>query len=242
MSRFMISAATATMFLLGTTTLVVAQQETGELPSAGAMAEQSDMMPSQQGNRMQGDRGEGGDRMMQRDDWSQDRRGDGMRRGGHMGYGMRDGQMRGEGHMGYDMRGDRMRGEGHMGYGMRGDQMRSEGHMGYGMRGGHMPMMRGEYGPCRMGPMGKMSDGQGGFGMGPRMMLMMMALVDTDGSRTISLEEMQAVHERMFNYIDADGDGELTIEEIRDFMQGGGLLPSERNNAEPQTDLEESDD
>jgi EF hand len=55
------------------------------------------------------------------------------------------------------------------------------------------------------------------------MMLMMMALVDTDTSGTLSLEEVQAVHARMFQYADTDDDGELTIDELRAFMHGEGM-------------------
>jgi hypothetical protein len=57
--------------------------------------------------------------------------------------------------------------------------------------------------------------------MGPHMMIMMMAMIDTDGSGTLSLDEIQAVHARLFKYADTDGNGELTIEEIGAFMRGG---------------------
>jgi hypothetical protein len=99
-----------------------------------------------------------------------------------------------------------------------GQQMPGMGQMqGRGMmrgpddRGGMM-MGRGMYGGMDRGP--------GPHAMRPHMMLMMMALVDTDGSKTLSLEEVQAVHARLFAYADADGDGELTLAEMRDFMQG----------------------
>lgn len=69
-------------------------------------------------------------------------------------------------------------------------------------------------------------DRMGRGGMGPHMMLMMMALIDTDGSETLSLEEVQAVHARMFQYADADDDGELTLQELRGFMHGGGENPA----------------
>ena len=51
--------------------------------------------------------------------------------------------------------------------------------------------------------------------MRPHMMLMMVAMVDADGSGALSLEEVQAVHARMFKYADADTDGELTLEDAR---------------------------
>lgn len=64
-----------------------------------------------------------------------------------------------------------------------------------------------------------------GAGMmgGPGMMRMMMIFMDTDGDGALSLEEMQAVHSRMFKAMDADGNGRLSLEEIQAFMQGGGL-------------------
>jgi hypothetical protein len=52
------------------------------------------------------------------------------------------------------------------------------------------------------------------------MMMLMMALVDTDASETLSLEEVQAVHARMFKYADTNDDGELTLDEMRAFMHG----------------------
>ena len=62
--------------------------------------------------------------------------------------------------------------------------------------------------------------GRGGR-MGPDMMVMMMIMVDTNGDGALSLEEVQAVHARIFNYADADDDGRLTVEELRGFFHGG---------------------
>lgn len=101
-------------------------------------------------------------------------------------------------------------------------------------QGGTMPMMRQGAGGSMMqgqnmmgGAMMQgrhmMGEGRGRGGMGPHMMLMMMALVDTDASETLSLEEVQAVHARMFQYADTDDDGELTIEELRAFMHGEAM-------------------
>jgi len=65
-------------------------------------------------------------------------------------------------------------------------------------------------------------------GMGHGMMLkMMMAMMDTNGDGALSLEEVQAVHARMFGMIDADGDGKATLDEIQSFMQGGGMPAAE---------------
>lgn len=55
----------------------------------------------------------------------------------------------------------------------------------------------------------------------PMMMRMLFIAIDTDGSGTLSLAEVLALHERLFKAADADGNGELTPEEMRAFMMGG---------------------
>ena len=92
-----------------------------------------------------------------------------------------------------------------------------------------MPMMHGDRAGMMQGHRAGMMQGHsmmggasGRGGMGPHMMLMMMALIDTDGSETLSLEEVQAVHARMFQYADTDDDGELSLQELRGFMHGEG--------------------
>jgi hypothetical protein len=57
--------------------------------------------------------------------------------------------------------------------------------------------------------------------MGPDMMVLMMIMVDTNGDGALSLEEVQAVHARIFNYADTDDDGRLTLDELRSFFHGG---------------------
>jgi Ca2+-binding EF-hand superfamily protein len=52
------------------------------------------------------------------------------------------------------------------------------------------------------------------------MMRMLFSLMDSDGDGTISLQEFQAAHDRIFKAIDANKDGRLTLEEIQAFMQG----------------------
>lgn len=70
------------------------------------------------------------------------------------------------------------------------------------MAGGMMGMMR------MMGP-GMMNM------MGPGMMPMMVIMLDADGDGGVSLEEYQAVHQRMFRAMDTDGDGRLTAGELQ---------------------------
>ncbi len=87
--------------------------------------------------------------------------------------------------------------------------------------GADMPMMmRGRYDDDDRCHEHGMGGGARHGMMRPHMMLMMMALVDTDGSGALSLDEVQAVHARLFKYADTDSDGELTPEEIRAFMFG----------------------
>ena len=77
--------------------------------------------------------------------------------------------------------------------------------MGHGMMGGHM-MGRGMMGRGAMGP--------------PFMMRMMFALMDADSDGTVSLQEFQAAHERIFKAMDTNKDGKLTLEEMQAFMHG----------------------
>jgi Ca2+-binding EF-hand superfamily protein len=52
------------------------------------------------------------------------------------------------------------------------------------------------------------------------MMRMLFALMDRDGDGTVSLQEFQAAHERIFKAMDANKDGVLTLEEIQALMRG----------------------
>ncbi len=70
-------------------------------------------------------------------------------------------------------------------------------------------------GPGMMGRGGMMGPGSMGHGM---MMRMLFAMMDSDGDGTISLQEFQAAHERIFRAMDANKDGHLTLEEIQTFM------------------------
>jgi Ca2+-binding EF-hand superfamily protein len=57
--------------------------------------------------------------------------------------------------------------------------------------------------------------------MGRGMYRIMFALMDTDGDGTLSLEEFQAAHAKIFKAMDAKKDGKLTLEGIEMFMRGG---------------------
>ncbi|MGC2084189.1 MAG: EF-hand domain-containing protein [Bradyrhizobium sp.] len=102
-------------------------------------------------------------------------------------------------------------GEGTMGH-------HGEGVMGHDNEGmmGHGGMMDGAM-TGRM--MGRGMMGGGAMGS-PFMMRMMFALMDADGDGTISLQEFQAAHERIFKAMDANKDGKLTPEEMHTFIHG----------------------
>src|SRR5215475_8703121 len=80
----------------------------------------------------------------------------------------------------------------------------------------------GQEGADTMGRGGMMGGGMMGRGtMGPPfMMRMMFALMDADGDGTISLQEFQAAHERIFKAMDSNKDGKLTMEEMQAFIHG----------------------
>ena len=68
---------------------------------------------------------------------------------------------------------------------------------------------------------GMMAQGMGPGSMGSGMMMrMIFTLMDSDGDGTLSLEEFQAAHARIFKGMDADKDGRLTLEEMQTFMRG----------------------
>jgi EF hand len=83
-----------------------------------------------------------------------------------------------------------------------------------GMMGGRM--MGG--GMTGGGMMGRHDRGAIGAGM---MMRTMFSLMDADGDGSISLQEFQAAHERIFKGMDQNKDGRLTMEEMQFFMGAG---------------------
>ena len=77
--------------------------------------------------------------------------------------------------------------------------MMGRGMIGRGMMGGGM------MGHSMMGPP-------------PVMFRIMFALIDSDSDGTISLQEFQAAHERIFKAMDTNKDGKLTLEEMQSFF------------------------
>jgi hypothetical protein len=61
--------------------------------------------------------------------------------------------------------------------------------------------------------------GQQGI-MSPFFMRVIFTLMDPDGDGTVSLQEFQQAHERLFKAMDTDHDGTLTLEEMEAFMHG----------------------
>ena len=59
------------------------------------------------------------------------------------------------------------------------------------------------------------------------MMRVLFAMMDSDGDGTVSLQEFQTAHERIFRAMDTNKDGVLTLEEIQAFMQGS-MTPGPR--------------
>jgi uncharacterized membrane protein len=96
-------------------------------------------------------------------------------------------------------------GTGRMGQGSMTGGGAEGGMMGGGMMGGAM-MGHGMMGGGAMGP--------------PIMLRIMFALMDSDGDGTVSLQEFQVAHERIFKAMDSNKDGQLTLEEMQAFMQG----------------------
>jgi Ca2+-binding EF-hand superfamily protein len=72
-------------------------------------------------------------------------------------------------------------------------------------------------GGCPMGR-GMKGGGMMGHGMFKRIMFVLM---DTDGDGTLSLDEFQTAHTKIFKVIDADKDGKVTPAEMEMFMSGG---------------------
>ena len=95
-----------------------------------------------------------------------------------------------------------------------GDAMR-QGGMG-GMSDRREMMSRRMMEPMGRGMMGSPSAGP----EHAMMMRIIFALMDSDGDGTISLQEFQAAHERLFKAMDSNKDGQVTLEEMQAFIHG----------------------
>ncbi len=100
-----------------------------------------------------------------------------------------------------------------------------QGMMGQGMMGPGMGQGQGSMGPGRGGPSAM------GHGRGPgmewmkrgamrqHMMKVMFAIADQNGDGALSFNEVMDIHRRVFNAVDANKDGQITMEELRNFIQ-----------------------
>lgn len=146
---------------------------------------------------------------------------------------------RGQGMMQQGQRGERM-----MQRGQRGERMMQRGRDGekrYGKhRGRYSDMMRRHHGGYGMGPGRGMG---GGMGHGA-MMQVVFAMMDADGNGSLSLQEVQDAHARIFAHMDANDDGEVTKAEIRAFFRGGkdSRRAGRRDWSDMSDDMDDADD
>ncbi|MCK3779272.1 EF-hand domain-containing protein [Ensifer sesbaniae] len=81
---------------------------------------------------------------------------------------------------------------------------------------GYSEMMPGAMmGGRQYGMRGGMQQGM----MHGHMMKIMFAIADVDGDGALSVEEVTAIHKRIFAQIDANKDGKVTPEEMQGFMR-----------------------
>jgi Ca2+-binding EF-hand superfamily protein len=58
------------------------------------------------------------------------------------------------------------------------------------------------------------------MGLGGPLGRVLFAMMDSDGDGTLSLQEWQAAHERIFKAMDTDKDGTVSMEEMQQFFRG----------------------
>jgi hypothetical protein len=66
---------------------------------------------------------------------------------------------------------------------------------------------------------GMMAGPSGAMPMHGQMMKIMLAIIDADGDGALSFEEVSIIHKRIFDHVDANKDGRVTLEEAQSFMQ-----------------------
>jgi hypothetical protein len=136
--------------------------------------------------------------------------------------------------------------------GQRGERMMQRGRDGgkrYGKhRGRYWDMDRYHRGRHGMGYGRGMGRGMGygggmGGGMGHgAMMQVVFAIMDADGNGSLSLQEVQDAHARIFAHMDANDDGEVTKGEIRAFFRAGRDRRGMRDWSEMSDDMDDADD
>ena len=57
------------------------------------------------------------------------------------------------------------------------------------------------------------------MGMNANLMKIMFAIADTDGDGSLSFDEVTAIHKRIFDAMDANKDGKVTLEEMQAFWR-----------------------
>src|SRR4029450_6443721 len=57
-------------------------------------------------------------------------------------------------------------------------------------------------------------------GMHRHRMKIMFAIADANGDGSLSFEEVTAIHKRIFDRIDANKDGKVTVDELQRFLKG----------------------
>lgn len=67
----------------------------------------------------------------------------------------------------------------------------------------------------------------GGMMMNPDMMIVML---DTDGDGSLSLDEFQSMHTRMFAFMDKNKDGKLEASEFASHHAGGMMMNNDNQN------------
>ncbi len=132
-------------------------------------------------------------------------------------------------------------GQGMMQQGQQGERMtredRKERRKYRKYRDRHSDMMRRHHG---MGMRGHdMAQGMSHRGM----MQVLFAIMDANGDGSLSLQEVQDTHARIFAHMDADDNDQVTKKEIKDFFHGGkDRRGSDRSDTSDDSDMPDASD